>query len=154
LDLSKLIDKLEPLDDSSVVNSKYYGNVNETIEEEGSDHSDEFDNGSRSHNSSNSYKREGKNLQSTPFHTSLFPFGLGKRKIPKSRSLICLLESETIAEELEEYEYAPTTVNQTSHCFKLPQMLRFDSVDNSVHNEGGNSCPEDIVKQSERKEGR
>ena len=39
-----------------------------------------------------------------------------------------------------------------SHCFKLPQRLRFDSVDNSVHNEGGNSCPEDIVKQSERKE--
>jgi len=28
------MDKLEPLDDSSQVASKYYGNVNETIEEE------------------------------------------------------------------------------------------------------------------------
>jgi len=62
------------------------------------------------------------------------------------------LESETIAEELEEYEYAPTAVNQTSHFFKLPQRLRFDSGDNSKQKDGGNSCPEDIVKQSERKE--
>ena len=150
LDISKLIDKLEPLDDSSAVASKYYGNVNETIEEEGSDHSDEFDARSRSHNSSSSYKRDGKSIQSTPFYTSLFPFGLGKRKMPKSRSLICFLESETIAEELEEYEYAPTAVNQTSHCFKLPQRLRFDSGE-SMHNEGGNSCPESS-KPVEREE--
>ena len=54
--LSKLSDKLEPLDDSSAVASKYYGNVNETIEEEHSDHSDEFENksGIMSHNSSHS----------------------------------------------------------------------------------------------------
>ena len=44
LDLSKLIDRLEPMDDSSAVHSKYYGNcVNETIEEEISDHDDECD---------------------------------------------------------------------------------------------------------------
>ena len=30
---------------------------------------------------------------------------LVKDKMPKARSLICQLESETIAEELEEYEY-------------------------------------------------
>lgn len=43
LDLSKLIDKLEPLDDSSAVASKYYNNFNETIEEEHSGHSDELE---------------------------------------------------------------------------------------------------------------
>ena len=44
LDLQKLIDKLEPMDDSSAVHSKYYqANVNETIEEEISDHDEEFD---------------------------------------------------------------------------------------------------------------
>jgi len=47
LDLQKLIDKLEPMDDSSAVHSKYYGNVNETIEEEISDHDDEYDKKSR-----------------------------------------------------------------------------------------------------------
>ena len=105
LDLSKLIDKLEPLDDSSAVASKYATNVNETIEEEGSDHSEEHDN-SRSHHSSSSLHAQRR--EQFPFSASLFPFGL-KGRIPKSRSLICQLESETIAEELEEYEYIQPT---------------------------------------------
>lgn len=43
LDLCKLIDRLDPMDDTSNNLSKYYGNVNETIEEEISDHDDECD---------------------------------------------------------------------------------------------------------------
>jgi len=40
-DLSRLIDRLEPsLEDSSFLHSKYYGNVNETIEEEEDDKDD------------------------------------------------------------------------------------------------------------------
>ena len=40
-DLSKLIDRLEPyIEDSSGICSKYYGNVNETIEEEDDDNLD------------------------------------------------------------------------------------------------------------------
>jgi hypothetical protein len=40
-DLSRLIDKSEPsIDDSSLLASKYYGNVNETIEEEEDDKED------------------------------------------------------------------------------------------------------------------
>jgi hypothetical protein len=34
---SEKLDKLEPLDSNSAVGSKYYGNVNDTIEEEISD---------------------------------------------------------------------------------------------------------------------
>lgn len=91
LDLSKLIDKLEPLDDSSAVASKYYGNVNETIEEEGSDTSDELDkSNSRSHTSSHSSSlREPRRHDILPYYSSLYPFGLGKLQNPKSRSLIC-----------------------------------------------------------------
>ena len=103
-----MIDKLEPLDDSqSAVASKYYGNVNETIEEEGSDHSEDLESNSRSHHSSSSYQARDKPLRhdSLPYYSSLYPFGLGKRQNPKARSLICQIESETIAEELEEYEY-------------------------------------------------
>jgi len=55
LDLQKLIDKLEPADDSSAVHSKYYqANVNETIEEEISDHDDAFDRKSKLSQSSKS----------------------------------------------------------------------------------------------------
>ena len=55
---------------------------------------------------------------------------LVKDKIPKARSLICQLESETIAEELEEYEYQQSdlrTINQNMHCFKVPARTRSDS---------------------------
>jgi hypothetical protein len=41
LDLAKLIDRLEPLDNRSGHNDKYYGNVEETIEEELSSSSNE-----------------------------------------------------------------------------------------------------------------
>ena len=55
LDLSKLIDRLEPMDEnSSAMHSKYYSNVNETIEEEISDHDDEYDQKSRFSHSSKS----------------------------------------------------------------------------------------------------
>ena len=90
LDLSKLIDKLEPLDESSAVASKYYGFGNETIEEEHSDHSDEFEDSRISHNSSSSHQKESRLYRGDlPFFTTLFPLGLGSRKMPKARSLIC-----------------------------------------------------------------
>lgn len=54
LDLSKLIDRLDPMSDSSAMQSKHYANVNETIEEEISDHDDEFDRKSRLSHSSKS----------------------------------------------------------------------------------------------------
>lgn len=54
LDLTKLIDRLEPNDDSSAGQVRYYGNVNETIEEEISDHDDECDKKSRFSHSSQS----------------------------------------------------------------------------------------------------
>ena len=122
LDLSKLVDKLEPLDYESAGLSKYYGNVNETIEEEHSDHDEEFDNKSKgslsriSQHSSHSSQRNraGRHDQYFSF-MSLFQSGL---KIPKARSLIERMESETIAEELEEYDYERN--DSQSHCFKLP----------------------------------
>ena len=59
IDLSKLIDKLEPSDELSAVASKhYYGNVNETIEEEIADDDDEqVDKKSRLSHSSHSSQR-------------------------------------------------------------------------------------------------
>lgn len=43
LDLAKLIDKLDPTEYESALGSKYLGNVDETIEEEHSASSDEYD---------------------------------------------------------------------------------------------------------------
>ena len=44
---------------------------------------------------------------------------------------MCQLESETIAEELEEYEYQQSdmrqTLNENMHCFRVPGRLRSDS---------------------------
>ena len=66
LNLTKIIDRYEPLDDSSQKasqkGSKYYGNLNETIEEEISDHDDDMD-GKISHSSrsSNRMRRKNKN---------------------------------------------------------------------------------------------
>ena len=54
LDLSKLIDRLDPMDDTSNNHSRFYGNVNETIEEEISDHDDECDKTSKLSHSSKS----------------------------------------------------------------------------------------------------
>ena len=55
MDLSKLIDKLEPSDELSAMASKhYYGNVNETIEEEIADDDDEVEKKSRLSHSSHS----------------------------------------------------------------------------------------------------
>lgn len=105
LDLSKLIDKLEPMDDSSAVHSKYYGNVNETIEEEISDHDDECDNKSRlSHSSKSSNQKRVQSKKGGDHYLSFM--SIISDKIRRARSHICELESETIAEELEEYDYA------------------------------------------------
>jgi len=53
MDLAKLVDKLEPLDDSSL-GVKYSRNVEDTIEEVHSDHDEEFDKKSRLSSSSRS----------------------------------------------------------------------------------------------------
>jgi hypothetical protein len=55
--LSKFVDRCEPLDDrSSTGGQKSYGNVEETIEEVFSDHSEEMDKKSRLSHSSHSSK--------------------------------------------------------------------------------------------------
>ena len=100
LDLAKLIDRLEPMDDSSAVHSKYYGNVNETIEEEISDHDEEFDRKSRlSHSSKSSNQKRGKKTKGD-HHLSFM--SIISDKIRRARSHICELESEAIAEELDD----------------------------------------------------
>ena len=55
MDLSKLIDRLEPSDEMSAYHSKhYYGNVNETIEEEIADDDEDVEKKSRLSHSSHS----------------------------------------------------------------------------------------------------
>ena len=86
----------------------YYGNVNETIEEEIADDDDEVEKVSRLSHSSHSSQRQRKTRRKSNNigdHINHHFLSLVKDKIPKARSLICQLESETIAEELEEYEY-------------------------------------------------
>jgi len=110
MDLSKFVDRLEPLEDNSSMTgttSKYYGNVEETIEEELSDHSAEDDKKSKLSHSSQSSKRQKKFL---PFSESSFSFyNIRNNKNRRAHSSICHLESEAIAEELEEYDlYNPS----------------------------------------------
>jgi hypothetical protein len=65
LDLAKLVDKLEPLENQSGGNSKHYGNVRETIEEELSSSSNEKANERESKSSflsSNSSNKRRKNF--------------------------------------------------------------------------------------------
>ena len=101
LDLQKLIDKLEPTDDSSAVHSKYYqANVNETIEEEISDHDDEYDKKSRlSHSSKSSNQKRAKKGKGDHYLSFM---SIISDRLRRARSHICELESESIAEELEE----------------------------------------------------
>ena len=134
LDLSKLIDRLEPMDDSSAVHSKYYGNVNETIEEEISDHDDEVDKQSRlSHSSKSSNSSRVKKRVGDSYLSFM---SIISDKIRRARSHICQLESETIAEELEEYDYQtamqPAMIDENMHNFKVPARLRADS-DGQLH---------------------
>jgi hypothetical protein len=103
LDLSKLLDKFEPMDDSSAMHSKYYGNVNETIEEEISDHDEECANKSKFSHSSQSSNH--KRVRKGGGDTYLSFMSIISDKIKRARSHICQLESETIAEELEEFDY-------------------------------------------------
>ena len=87
LDLSKLIDRLEPMDDSSAMHSKYYGNVNETIEEEISDHDDEFDKKSKlSYSSQSSDKERGKKRRGDHYLSFMSIIG---DKIRRAKSHIC-----------------------------------------------------------------
>ena len=89
-------------DSNSAVHSKYYGNVNETIEEEISDHDEEFDRKSRlSHSSRSSNQKRGK--QGTGDHYLSF-MSIISDKIRKARSHICELEAETILEELDDFD--------------------------------------------------
>ena len=110
MDLSKLIDRLEPSDEmsaSAIASKHYYGNVNETIEEEIADDDEDVEKKSRlSHSSQSSNRQRNKRRRTTmgEYINNQF-LSLVKDKMPKARSLICQLESETIAEELEEYEY-------------------------------------------------
>ena len=131
LDLSKLIDRLEPNDDSSA-GVRYYGNVNETIEEEISDHDDECDKKSRlSHSSQSSSQRRGKKGQGAHYLSFL---SIISDKIRRAKSHICQLESEAIVEELDDYDnYANgserrnSRVNDNFHEFRVPARLRADS---------------------------
>jgi hypothetical protein len=106
IDLAKLIDKLDPLDYESALGSKYLGNVGETIEEEFSDSSNEIPNDkSRSYISSHSSRGGHRSLRSTepinPLSYQYFRY----KNYRTSRSMISPLEQDSIAEELEEYEF-------------------------------------------------
>lgn len=82
--------------------------MNETIEEEIADDDDEVEKKSRLSHSSQSSQRQrhkSQNKSNMGDYINNHFLSLVKDKIPKARSLICQLESETIAEELEEYEY-------------------------------------------------
>jgi hypothetical protein len=109
-DLNRIIDKLEPNfgDDSSFLNTKYYNNVDEIIEEREDDEEapglltlDIFSKIKAQNDKGNSYKF----LQ------------LGTPKAKKLRSLC--LESEPILEELEEYQ--PPEIDQHNHTFIVPR---------------------------------
>jgi hypothetical protein len=91
------------MDDSSAMHSKYYGNVNETIEEEISDHDEECANKSKFSHSSQSSNH--KRVRKGGGDTYLSFMSIISDKIKRARSHICQLESETIAEELEEFDY-------------------------------------------------
>lgn len=95
-DLSKMIDKSESfIEDSSMIASKYYSNVNETIEEEEDDKEDNpGEGGLLSSKVFNRLKASHEKVNSFRF------FDISKKK-KKIRS-ICL-ENEPILEELEEY---------------------------------------------------
>ena len=69
MDLAKLIDKLEPLDELSMAGAsvgKYYGVVEETIEEEISDHDEELDKKSKLSLSSQSRSSRNRNSKMRP----------------------------------------------------------------------------------------
>lgn len=88
MDLSKLIDRLEPLEDSSQMGSKYYGKVNETIEEEISDHDDEFDKKSKLSHSSRSSNRHARKRPSKG-DTYLSFMSIISDRVTRARSHIC-----------------------------------------------------------------
>ena len=106
----------------------------ETIEEEIADDDEEVEKKSRLSHSSHSSQRQrdkrGRKNSIGDYINHQF-LSLVKDKIPKARSLICKLESEAIAEELEEYEYQQSdmraTLNENMHCFKVPTRNRSDS---------------------------
>lgn len=109
LDLARLIDKLEPLENRSGQNDKYYGNVEETIEEELSSSSNEKANekGSKSSflsSTSSNKRRKRFLLSSEPIGPLQLQF-ISTKYQRTSKSMISPLEYDTIAEELEEYDF-------------------------------------------------
>jgi len=100
--------------------------VEETIEEVFSDHDEELDRGDRkSRNSrsslSNSFRNENSSLQKEK-QFSFFSSMRNKRSNRRAYSSICALESETIAEELEEYEFGhPSESDHRHHYFIMPR---------------------------------
>lgn len=144
LDLSKLMDKLEPLDDSSAA-AKYAGNVTDTIEEEIQDDDDEAETHSRlSQHSSNSSRRNNRRFYDINSNPAFMSF-LRHHRRPRPRSSITQLESEAIMEELEEYDYTMPIdrIDKNMHRFIVPSRLRTrtDSDNNSLSNRAGNSTP-------------
>ena len=79
------------MSDSSAMQSKHYTNVNETIEEEISDHDDEFDRKSRlSHSSKSSNKKHGKSAKGDHYLSFM---SIISDKIRRARSHISEFES-------------------------------------------------------------
>ncbi|CDW77419.1 UNKNOWN [Stylonychia lemnae] len=123
LNLSKLIDKLEPQfdDSSSFMGSKnYFNSVNDPIEEE----DDEEIQPAQLYSSSSFSK-----LKASHDKVNSFLFFTTKKKKIKS---ICL-ESEPILEELEEYQ--AQDIDQRNHTFIIPKRDRQDSME-SGHSSG------------------
>jgi hypothetical protein len=119
LDLAKMIDKLDPMEFESQIGSKYKHNPDETIEEEHSHPSEDSDkprsrllsshsSGSRGHRS---------NEYVNPLSLQFFR----QKNYRTSRSLIAPFDQDSIAEELEEYEYPMCSrIDESMHCFKIP----------------------------------
>lgn len=118
LDLAKLVDRLEPIDDISNANfSKYSRLVDDTIEEENYEQDDETE---RRRASLSSFRGD-----------AAWSFLSFARVNIKAKSSICQLESEIIAEELEEYDYNTNfdAYESSYHCFRVPSRLRTNSED-------------------------
>ena len=130
LDLSKLIDRLDPTDFDSAFGSKYLGNVGETIEEEHSASSDEKDLPRSRLLSSHSSGSRSKHslLSSDPINPLSYQFVVNKN-YRTSKSLISPFEQDSIIEELEEYEayQNQSLIDQRWHCFKIPQRLQSEA---------------------------
>ena len=98
------MDKLEPLDSNSAVGSKYYGNVNDTIEEEISDQDEKVETRSNYLSSHSSKNKKAYLLTSDPVNPLSLQFVRAKNH-RQCRSVIAHNEYETIQEEFDDYEF-------------------------------------------------